>query len=283
MTLLTLASAAATRPPASGAAILRGAAAVAVFAAWAVALFCAARRFAGALAQPLELPEFLTVAAAACLLAAAARALLLAGRPWSSDRRPYWPPAPALAVTLAALSLPGTRPASLAAAWLLAAAAESATWATLPRWRRWLPRPAPRLPQPGAHLAARCRAAALRPPSTAAVQQQWTRWHDASGDVLAGWISVPLQSAQRSATAHVAFCPPFAALPEVECRQQSGPPARVHVAQRLVYGLRLELKLDEPAPAAATCNVAVRAVDPSARQQHPAEPPIEQLPSSQPH
>jgi hypothetical protein len=48
---------------------------------------------------------------------------------------------------------------------------------------------------------------------------------------------------QRTGSIHVAFCPPFAAVPEVEVEQIDGPEARIKTAQLLPYGVRLDLKL----------------------------------------
>ena len=41
----------------------------------------------------------------------------------------------------------------------------------------------------------------------------------------------------------MAFCPPFAATPELEVEQLDGPEARIKTAQLLPYGARLDLKL----------------------------------------
>lgn len=67
------------------------------------------------------------------------------------------------------------------------------------------------------------------------------------GERLQGWLRVSFAVGQRTAGAHVAFCPPFPATPHWEVEQIDGPEARVRTQQVLSFGARLELKLDEPA------------------------------------
>jgi hypothetical protein len=64
---------------------------------------------------------------------------------------------------------------------------------------------------------------------------------------LLGWIRAAFAAGQRTANVHLAFCPPTAATPEVEIEQIDGPESRVQVSQVLPYGVRVELKLSEPA------------------------------------
>jgi hypothetical protein len=68
---------------------------------------------------------------------------------------------------------------------------------------------------------------------------------------------------QRHGTAHVAICPPLARTPLCDAEPSDGPPAQVHVAQVLPYGVRIEIKLDQPAEEA--CRVTVEL---SIREQH---------------
>ncbi len=74
--------------------------------------------------------------------------------------------------------------------------------------------------------------------------QQLTRTRAADGsERLSGWLRAPFLAGQRTASVHVAFCPPFAAVPELSVEQVDGPPARVKTAQLLPQGARLDLKL----------------------------------------
>ena len=60
-----------------------------------------------------------------------------------------------------------------------------------------------------------------------------------------GWIRVPLEPGQRTAWAHVAFCPPLPRTPRFEFTVGPEPRARVKIGQLLPYGVRFELKLVE--------------------------------------
>ena len=80
-------------------------------------------------------------------------------------------------------------------------------------------------------------------PATDVLQQLTLSRAKDGSQQLAGWLRMPVGVGQRTGNLHVAFCPPFAKTPEIECEQLSGPPCRIKVAQRLLYGARLELKL----------------------------------------
>ena len=81
--------------------------------------------------------------------------------------------------------------------------------------------------------------------------QQLTRSQAADGaEELSGWLRMPFAAGQRTGSLHVAFCPPFAATPELAIEQTDGPDVRIKTAQLMPYGARLDLKLaaaaDEP-------------------------------------
>ncbi len=80
------------------------------------------------------------------------------------------------------------------------------------------------------------------------VTQRLTRSLSADGsETLSGWLRAPFVVGQRTGSVHVAFCPPFAAMPELEVEQVDGPEARIKTAQLLPYGVRFDLKLAAPA------------------------------------
>lgn len=89
----------------------------------------------------------------------------------------------------------------------------------------------------------------LAPPLSAIspdVVQQSTRIRTAAGlDRLSGWLQMSLETGERNATAHIAFCPPFVETPRISLRQTAGPAGRVRAVQILPHGVRLELKLDQ--------------------------------------
>ena len=60
-----------------------------------------------------------------------------------------------------------------------------------------------------------------------------------------------LAAGQRTASVHIAFCPPFAQTPEVSAEQTAGPPARLKTVQVLPYGARFDLKLAAACPESA--------------------------------
>ena len=83
----------------------------------------------------------------------------------------------------------------------------------------------------------------LSPPG-ADVLQQLTRSKTADGtERLDGWLRMPLAPGQRTASVHVAFCPPFETNPTLDLEQIEGPEGRIRSAQLMPHGVRLDLKL----------------------------------------
>lgn len=241
------------------------------------AVVLAWRRLAGALSTPLETHVLAGVAVFAGAAAVAVRkgmgpmsAAQDASAPERLHRRRWhvspgslaWTSDAALAVLGAALSLPGTSPAGLALLWaILAGGAVLGRWPAAGRGAAGRPAPAqpsrrlpegvrydpPQAPQP---LAAVFPPAAVPPED---VVQQLTRGRAADGsEVLAGWLRVEMAAGQRTASLHVAFCPPFAQSPRLAVEQLGGPAARIKTMQLLPYGVRFDLKLDQPSPAPAS-------------------------------
>jgi hypothetical protein len=87
------------------------------------------------------------------------------------------------------------------------------------------------------------------------VSQNIVRRRGETGEVIEGWVRVELAAAQRHAAAHVAICPPLDRVPECYAEQMDGPSARIQVAQVLAYGVRFDVKLDEPS--CEPCSVIV--------------------------
>lgn len=228
----------------------------------------ALRRAAGALVAPLSPAAMLLTAIALVALAAAVRSVGRPdGRKRSRAKGARWTlrMLGTLSVLVAAvsLSLPGSGWLALTALWGVVLAGEVLAWRTFPlpslsdlarvlrlvrRVRLDPPqRPAPHLPLSG-------------PPAAdgfpgAEVFQQLTRCQRADGaEEFAGWLRVVFHAGQRTENVHVAFCPPFAAAPQLTVAQLDGPAARMKTAQLLPYGVRLDLKLSEPA-AEDTCIV----------------------------
>lgn len=173
-----------------------------------------------------------------------------------------------------ALSLRDSSLAGLVLFWTILTGEELWGWT-----RRRPVRPPPWLPPPsGAHVAAPPAVSPSQEPATPIslphavdspvpsvdeseldvtaspdVLQQLTRRRTADGgEILSGWLRVPLAANQRTANVHVAFCPPFPRNPQVAVDQLGGPAARIKKVQVLPYGTRLDLKLAEHSDAPAS-------------------------------
>jgi hypothetical protein len=240
----------------------RYAAALALGLLSAAALVLVARRWAGALAHPLEPAMLLAVAVLAVAAAAAIRLTWLSPASGNSlpgiDRAVMLLTSLALAALGAGLCLPGTSAAGAFLLWTLLGAEESWAWG----WR--LRRGSRASPSAESHAVrtAPAHVGALHshrgsPTSRAAaifdtedvtlpkgITQQLTRSQTADGaEDLSGWLRIAFMAGQRTGSLHVAFCPPFVATPELAVEQIEGPEARVKTAQLMPYGARLDLKL----------------------------------------
>ena len=255
----------------------------------AAALVLVWRRLAGALASPLPSSAMLLVGltsagAAACVRFPWKHAPRPGGHSGRLDRSQAlrWlaltSPSISLLAIGAALTLPGTPVGGLLVFWAVLGVEELYTWRPrLGRHRRSRPTalsaslsaaiavPAPSTSKtdsalPAELAAAAATAAAFQPPTVELppvvpaleVLQQLTRRHAADGsEDLSGWLRMPFAPGQRTASLHVAFCPPFARTPEVSAQQLDGPAVRIKTGQLLPYGVRLDLKLASAADSAA--------------------------------
>jgi hypothetical protein len=197
----------------------------------AAALTLAFRRAAGAFENALPAQWLVVVA---LLVAATA---LLARTMWSyrsCGARLGWRRCAAHAALSAAalgialtLSLPGTSPVGLIVLWTVLLAEQVFAWT-------WLVRP--RL------VAPRQDVLALAPDAVLVQQLIRTRSPDGS-ERISGHVRVPLVAGQRTAHAHVAFCPPLESVPRIEVDQLDGPESRIKAAQVLLLGVRFDVKL----------------------------------------
>jgi hypothetical protein len=227
----------------------------------AAALMFACRRISGALVSPLS-PVLLIISG---LLAGVSALGIRTIWQRPSDRNTSLHGKLVLDVLLgasllifaAAISLPGTNAWGLGFFWLFIAAEE--IWAWRPRATAWLRRSWKKngaIRQDSAKSAVpRVESAETSPAAVAAlltspdrhakdVTQQLIRSMSADGsEVLSGWLRLDFAPHQRIGNLHVAFCPPFAGMPELTVSQIDGPGARIKIAQLLPYGARLDLKL----------------------------------------
>ncbi len=188
------------------------------------------RRVAGGLQSPLAWPGLVALGAAVALLALAARWVRPKPRPSAVATSADGPIGVALSALLVALglavSLPDTSPGGLVAFWGILIAEETWAWAQHLRLRRDMSR---NLVPDGQTL------------------QRLVRTRSADGtETIEGWLRASLAAGQRTASVHVAFCPPLPRPPEVAAEQVDGPPARITAAPTLPYGVRFDLKLAEP-------------------------------------
>ena len=212
------------------------------------------RRAAGALSAPLGPAALLLVAALVAAVAVGARLAWEYGAGARQGSLPGRFVAVSLSATIVVigfmLSL-STSAAGWTVLWGILVGEECWAWGR-PGWRRlarnrwsWPPvhlkrtdarhrfesRPAQSAPVPDA------------PPAEKVTQQMVRSLTPDGGEVLAGWMRVPMALGQRNTSVHVAFCPPFSRTPRVTVEQLEGPRARIKTVQLLPYGARFDLKL----------------------------------------
>ena len=153
---------------------------------------------------------------------------------------------------LIAVSLSGTSAPALATAWTIGIAGEAFGWWTRKRG------------QASIHREKR----SLTPFSSEEIAQEIVRSRLADGsEVVRGVVSVVFSQGQRTAAAHVAFCPPLPGVPNMVARQIAGPEARIKEGQVLAYGARFDLKLAAPCewPAAVRLEFTASSPPPTGR------------------
>ena len=228
----------------------------------AAAVILALRRLSGALQTPLTPVSLLVAGGVLAALACIAHAPARRGRPGTMSGTMYsWSwwvgnllVSLSVLVTAASLSLPGSHWFALFGLWTTFIGQE--IWA----WRGLLP--GGRLPsRPCKHGARGNGRLAICPtadgesaddmepaePPADVLQQLTLRTTAEGGQELSGWLRMPLAAGQRTGSLHVAFCPSFARTPKVEVEAVCGPDCRIKAGQVLPYGVRLDIKLNEPA------------------------------------
>lgn len=220
-------------PPAALRCLAAAASGVLVLSLLAGAAVFVMRRMAGALTTPLE-PAVLIAAGLAAAAAALASRLALAaasvGRAagWTAAALALGPAVPLIGLG-AALTLPGSDRVALVLFWLVLVAEEGCSLGRVLTRRG----AAPWAPVPGVRLT-----------------QQLARFVAADGaETLAGRLRLDFSPDQRTLAAHVAFCPPFARLPQFDVCQVRGPAVRLKMGQLLPHGVRIEARLAQDGPA----------------------------------
>jgi hypothetical protein len=235
---------------------LGGAAAAAALAA---GLVLVARRVAGGFDAAVGPGVVLPVAAAGAALVALADAAVRAGGPRLASHAART----GLVLALAAVALPPR-----AATWLegvataLAIAIAALAVALAPRRGPASgPRDRDAAAAPGRNR--RPRRPAERVPGH--LRQRFTRYDTPAGtDCLRGRINVEIAAGARTAHGHVGFCPAFEVTPAVEVTTDyDGVEATVAAAEVLPWGVRVEVRLAEPAeePLEIPVDLRVRSPD----------------------
>lgn len=242
----------------------------------AATLLFAARRASGALVEPLPPEAYVPIGIVLAVLVFGLRQAIGPELPWFSPARRFWHWLPVLLATAlaAAISVPGSPLGGLLLLWLPLVAVEVAYWLIAGRRSAIRDNPASTaMPDEPATLGDDEALHELLEdveepepelPPDDVVQQLVRRQDELAGDSLSGSVRTRFGAGQRTATAHLAFCPPFAATPEFTAETWDGPAATVKVAQLLPYGARLELRLDRELDSGASVLVAFEARVPRA-------------------
>jgi hypothetical protein len=204
-----------------------------------LALVLLMRRLVGVFIHPLGGPAIFGISLASAATAAVLRAGLVVRRHESGAvlSTQYLVlgllllPGIACVLLLAALSVRGASVFSLVIAWLLLVAAETATW-ILVYQRGWpitsVDRAEPEVPSD--------------------LVQQLTRTVENGRETLHALLRVEIPSNDRLAVAHLAFCPPLAAAPELTAHVIDDEQAEVRITQSESFGTRLEVRAAHTAP-----------------------------------
>lgn len=234
----------------------------------AFALLVAGRRAAGGLHAPLGIVAMPVLALVLVGLAAVARRAGWLARPvlsWQTCLPTLW-----LLLAGVAVSLPGTSLAALTLFWLVVAASEIVYWSQpllRPQYAlstQATPVPAA-APEPVEDDDPADEADASDPSYDASVVQHLVRRKAEGGqEAVSGFLRVSLLPGQRTAWAHLAFCPPFSAVPQVAVEPLDGPASRLKVAQVLPHGARVEIRLSAASQQAEQVTVAISAEGPVA-------------------
>jgi hypothetical protein len=196
------------------------------------------RRIAGALSEPL--PASLLMAVGLAAAGAAIASIAMHASPATK-----WSAGLSLPLLGLSISLPGSSPIGLAALWLAIGAAEVGIW----RFDRLI----------GARTSERIARPPINTIATTETQteevdqptQKLTYVRTTDSARIEGWLRVPIEAGQRTLIAHVAFCPAFHRVPQVEVEPVDGPDCTIRATTIFPWGVRFEIKLDEPSDVAS--------------------------------
>ncbi|MFN0019127.1 MAG: hypothetical protein ACKVP0_12760 [Pirellulaceae bacterium] len=223
----------------------------------AVVLVLLVRRIAGALVQPLSGLSLMGVAGLGLMLKTGWRLAWRArgNRQSSLDLIAPVLPGIGMFVLLSVLSLPATPNWALMLTWLAFFTSEAVWW--------WTSYAAHNRPIAGRSQVVTARRTelvevdSLRGTLLGEIFQQITRCRDGEVERVMVLLRTPFAVGQRVAVTHVAFCPPLDDIPDLAAEVTDGPDATVTLTNIQSFGLRLEVRLEEPADEACAIVVEV--------------------------
>jgi hypothetical protein len=214
----------------------------------ALSLVMLTRRTAGAFVQPLGGLALVATACGLAIAAALARFSWLRRIANSGQPNPLAFALPGIAVILwlTALSLPGTPALAIASAWFVAIAGEGSSWLIAYR-PQLLNRGLPQRIVAEKLVSAEDNAADAEAEIPAGLVQQITRVHERNGEAIHALAEAVTPAGDRLAVVHLAFCPPLAAKPELTAHAVDTDDAEVRITQAEAFGVRIEVRLPQPA------------------------------------
>ncbi|MCA9247555.1 MAG: hypothetical protein KDA42_10580 [Planctomycetales bacterium] len=236
---------------------------------WIAALLILARRIAGALTQS---PPTSSLAVLACGLILVAIALKSLAVQW----RLRFAAACGVVVLGVGVSVPTPNTWPIVMLWLAILASVALLVGDIKVALRLLPLPANRQDATSDRDISRLDTATqiefgVKPhtdtfDASSNVLQAWTRVEsEDDSEAVYATLRSELKAGQRTVVLHLAFCPPFAAAPEIEYEQIDGPDASLKPVTVLPYGARFEARLPHPATAGTVIAVEVVALGPAVR------------------
>lgn len=231
--------------------------------AFGLAVFLLVRRATGSLTAPLP-PGLLLLTASAmlawgwCMRIGWARCVdhgMAFSWPVDQFIGAWSPPLTLFLVSVACSYPPGGRAADWLV-WLSAILAAVVGPKVAERWRRTHTEPV----LPGRRRSPVTTPVEVREPfeEYGTLLQQLTRSRTADGrETISGTVVAEFVPGERTATLHIAFCPPFETLPQVDAEIADGPDASVEVTQVLHNGARFDVRLMKPAIEAAAISLEI--------------------------
>jgi hypothetical protein len=226
-----------------------------------LALFLLLRRFSGALARPLPGAGLIAASATIATIVAGLRQQVLSTQylVLSMDYLVARPRHKQLSLgglggvavlLLYVLTLPGTPSWAIAIAWLVLISAEIAYWRSpLQDYLRLRRAPSPTQPT--------TTQSETEDELPAGLVQRLTRVREDDRESIHALLPTEIPSGDRLSVVHLAFCPPLDAVPELTAHSLGNEEAEVRITQAESFGVRIEVRLPQPADVVRTVLVEI--------------------------